>query len=104
MVVKSLPFSFSEFIQYLKLISEGGYLLQRVKKVNTMKEGQEVIMEKLNNGEALEKFRQMLIGQGVKESVANELCLKRNYNVVFETKAKFLSTIRAKQSGKKKLF
>lgn len=66
-----------------------------------MKEGQEVIMEKLRNGEALEKFRQMLIGQGVSENTANELCIHRNYNHVFGTKAKFLSTIRAKETGLK---
>lgn len=64
-----------------------------------MKEGQEIIMEKLKNGEALEKFRQMLIGQGVEENIANELCINRNYNFVFGTKAKFLSTIRANETG-----
>lgn len=64
-----------------------------------MKEGQEVILEKLKNGEALEKFRQMIIGQGVDENMANELCIHRNYNFVFSTKAKFLSTIRAKETG-----
>lgn len=73
--------------------------MQRVKKVSTMKEGQEIILEKLSNGEALEKFRQMLIAQGVSEQVAHELCINRNYNGVFASKAKFLSTIRSKETG-----
>jgi len=64
-----------------------------------MKEGQEIIMEKLRNGEALEKFRQMLIAQGVNENIAHELCINRNYNLVFGAKAKFLSTIRSKETG-----
>lgn len=81
------------------VVKYGGYLLQRVKKVSTMKEGQEIILEKLSNGEALEKFRQMLIAQGVSEQVAHELCINRNYNGVFASKAKFLSTIRSKETG-----
>lgn len=64
-----------------------------------MKEGQEVILEKLRNGEALEKFRQLLIAQGVREALANELCIKRNYDFVFGDKAKYLSTIRSKGTG-----
>lgn len=42
-----------------------------------MTEGAKIILEKLKNGEALEKFRQMIIGQGVQEQIANELCLKK---------------------------
>lgn len=77
----------------------GGYLLKRVKKVKSIEEGQAVIMEKLRNGEAREKFRQMIIAQGVNEALANELCINRNYNLVFASRAKYLSTIRAKETG-----
>ncbi|CAF0871679.1 unnamed protein product [Brachionus calyciflorus] len=76
----------------------GGYLLQRVDKCETMVQGAKIILEKLKNGEALEKFRQMLIGQGVSEKIANDLC-NRNYDAVFKQKAKYLSTIRAQTNG-----
>jgi pyrimidine-nucleoside phosphorylase len=75
----------------------GGYLLQRVKIANTMKDGQRIILEKLKNGEALAKFRDMIVGQGVSKEIANELC-NRNYDV-FPAKAKYLSTIKAKDTG-----
>ena len=63
-----------------------------------MSEGSRIIMEKLKNGEALKKFHEMIIAQGVSESIADELCFKRNYDV-FATKAKFVSKIKATKSG-----
>lgn len=78
--------------------SYGGYLLHRIDKCETMKEGAKMVLEKLKNGEALVKFRQMLIGQGVSENIADQLC-KRNYEAVFKKNAMFVSTIRANVSG-----
>lgn len=74
-------------------------MLLRTDKVSTLAEGVKMIMEKLKNGEALEKFRQMMIEQGVSESVANELCYKRNYAGVFKTKAMGSTRLEAKKAG-----
>lgn len=83
------------------VVQYGGYLLFRTKKASSMQQGCDMIMEKLKNGEALEKFRQMLIGQGVSELVANELCVKRNYKLMSENgrEAKFLSDVTADTDG-----
>lgn len=75
----------------------GGYLLLQLNMVSSLEEGQCLIRQKLNNGEALQKFKHMLIGQGVAENIADELC-KRNYDLVFQ-QAKFTSSIVADQSG-----
>ena len=77
----------------------GGYLLQRTKRVNTMTEGAKLILEKLKNGEALAKFKEMLIGQGVNEYVAHALCYDKKYNTVFDKQAQFVSNIKAFKSG-----
>jgi thymidine phosphorylase len=74
-------------------------LLLRTKKVATIAEGAKLIAEKLRNGEALKKFHEMLIGQGVNESIASELCFRRNYEQVFPNRADYCSLIRAKKSG-----
>lgn len=39
-----------------------------------MEQGRARIVESLNNGTALEKFKQMLIKQNIDELLANELC------------------------------
>lgn len=44
------------------------------KKVNSVEDGRKRMKESLNNGTAMEKFKQMLIIQRVDEKVANELC------------------------------
>lgn len=76
----------------------GGYLLQRCKLVSTMKQGQSVIREKLKSGEALFKFKEILQAQGVSNKLVEDLCNK-NYDAVFLKKAKYLSTIKSKDSG-----
>lgn len=43
-------------------------------KVNSVEEGRKRMAESLNNGTALEKFKQMLIKQNVDERIADELC------------------------------
>ena len=77
----------------------GGYLLLRTKKVKSMKEGAQLILQTLKNGQALQKFYEMIKAQGVNEQLAHELCFKRNYDFVFGKKAEFTSLIKAKQEG-----
>ena len=77
----------------------GGYLLQRTKKVNTMTEGADLILQTMKNGQALEKFYQMIIGQGVDKQLAYELCYKRNYDLVFGKKSLYTSSISSEKSG-----
>lgn len=43
-------------------------------KVNSVEEGRKRIANSLNDGTALEKFKQMLIKLNVEEKIANELC------------------------------
>lgn len=64
-----------------------------------MADGIRMVLEKLKNGEALEKFRDMLIAQGVNEAIANELCYKRNYDQVFKTKAEYSTLIKVHKTG-----
>ena len=64
-----------------------------------MSEGVKLILEKLRNGEALEKFRDMIVEQGVDKQLANELCYKKNYDLVFGPKAKYTSFIKANKAG-----
>lgn len=77
----------------------GGYLLYRTSKCASIDEGAKMIAEKLNNGEALEHFKKMIIAQGVDESLAIDLCEKRNYEKVFGRKAKYTSHIKGKETG-----
>jgi len=43
-------------------------------KVNSVEEGRKRLVESLNNGTALQKFKQMLMNLRVEEKVAHELC------------------------------
>ena len=76
----------------------GGYLLYKTQRATSLEAGAKLILEKLKNKEALDRFQKMLIAQGVDEQLAHELCVKRNYNV-FPKKSKFVSLIKAQQSG-----
>ena len=51
----------------------GGRLLVLSNKVETIEQGREMIREKFQNGSALKKFRDMIIGQGVSETIADQL-------------------------------
>lgn len=52
----------------------GGIVLEMKGHAKTLKEGKETVLNVLNSGEALEKFRLMLICQGVAKEVATALC------------------------------
>ena len=43
------------------------------KNVSTIEEGREKIRQTFENGSALKKFQQMIVGQGVSQSIADQL-------------------------------
>lgn len=45
-------------------------------KVSSIEQGREMICQTFQNGSALEKFRQMMIGQGVASNIAEQLTSK----------------------------
>ncbi|ELU15865.1 hypothetical protein CAPTEDRAFT_201070 [Capitella teleta] len=51
----------------------GSYLLLVMDRVVSFEEGQEVIKATLTDGSAMEKFRQMIVAQGVKDEVASRV-------------------------------
>lgn len=54
----------------------GGRLLLLTGRVSTIEQGRETIRQTFQNGSALEKFRQMMIGQGVPANIAEQLTSK----------------------------
>lgn len=75
----------------------GGNLLEITHKVKSVKEGRKRIIESLNNGTALEKFKEMLIKQKVDENIANELCYGNTTAVL--PMAKYKLEIKSPTSG-----
>ncbi len=76
----------------------GGYLLKSTGRAETIEKGALLIDEKLKNGEALKKFKEMIISQGVDGSVAENLCNKK-YDSVFANKSQFNSFLKPTRSG-----
>lgn len=76
----------------------GGYLLKSTGRAKSIEEGADMILQKLKNGEALEKFKEMIIGQGVSKVIANDLCNK-NYDMVFAKKATINTFLKPAHSG-----
>ncbi|CAB1346282.1 unnamed protein product [Coregonus sp. 'balchen'] len=59
----------------LELVTSlGGMLLWMTGLAGSMEEGKKVIARTLQNGSALEKFQNMMIGQGVTSQIAASLC------------------------------
>ncbi|CAF0957081.1 unnamed protein product [Adineta ricciae] len=52
---------------------QGGRLLVLVNKAETIEQGRELIRETFKNGTALKKFHEMIIGQGVSKTIADQL-------------------------------
>ncbi|CAF2385166.1 unnamed protein product [Rotaria sp. Silwood2] len=52
---------------------QGGRLLLLTHKAKTIEQGREMIRETFKNGSALQKFHDMIIGQGVSETIAKQL-------------------------------
>lgn len=76
----------------------GGYLLKSTGRAESIEQGAKIILEKLQNGEALSKFKKMIMAQGVKENIATDLC-DRKYDLVFEKKSKLNSFLKPPRSG-----
>jgi thymidine phosphorylase len=51
----------------------GGRLLLLTNKVETIEQGREMIRNSFKNGSALQKFHDMIIGQGVSKTIAEQL-------------------------------
>ncbi|XP_022182874.1 thymidine phosphorylase-like isoform X2 [Myzus persicae] len=85
----------SDLQTLLELI--GGHLLEMTHKVSSVNEGRKRMAESLNNGTALEKFKQMLIELRVDERIANELCYGNTTSVL--PMAKYVIEIKSLTSG-----
>jgi len=64
------------------VVMEGAMVLVSAKVVESLEEGKQQIENVLDSGKAMEKFQQMLIKQGVKPSIAAELCTADNNNIL----------------------
>jgi len=78
------------------IISEGAELLLLSGLEKSEDAAKTTVLKVLNNGAALEKFRLMIIAQGVDEIYANELCL--NPHILIKN-CKYKSQLFTKQSG-----
>merc|ERR1712168_1650012 len=78
--------------------TEGGMLLVSAGKVESLEEGKQKICDALDSGSALERFRKMLIGQGVQEDVARRLCGSEGSGGVL-AKATSITPLRSEQDG-----
>jgi thymidine phosphorylase len=83
---------------YMVCIS-GGIILEMKGRAKTLKEGKETVSKVLNSGEALEKFRLMLICQGVAEEIATTLCQGDMYSVLPSVAPDHITIIKACSSG-----
>ena len=78
------------------IISEGAELLLLSGLEDSEGAAKNAISKVLNNGDALEKFRLMIIAQGVEEKYANELCLNPQ---ILINDCKYRSQLFTKKSG-----
>jgi thymidine phosphorylase len=67
-------------------------------------EGQQKLKETLTNGQAAQKFQQMIIAQGADPEKANALCVKGGDVWKVLPRAKFITPIKSKQSGDSSFF
>lgn len=81
------------------LCVSGGVILEIKGHVKTLNEGKETILKVLNSGEALEKFRLMLISQGVTEVTATTLCQGDMWSVLPSVSPNHITVIKANSSG-----
>lgn len=77
----------------------GGTILEMKGHVKTLNEGKEIILKVLNSREALEKFRLMLISQGVTEVNATALCQGDMWSVLPSVSLNHVTIIKANSSG-----
>ncbi|GFG35736.1 hypothetical protein Cfor_03921 [Coptotermes formosanus] len=77
----------------------GGIILEMKGHVKTLNDGKDTILNVLNSGEALEKFRLMLISQGVTEVIATTLCQGDMWSVLPSVSPNHITVIKAYSSG-----
>jgi len=82
------------------VILQGAMLLTSAGKVENLDMGKEKIAAVLDNGVALEKFRQMVIRQGVDEEVAKQLCHPDKNNNRVTVTASNTTSVMASTSGR----
>merc|ERR1719397_643660 len=80
------------------VVTEGGMLLFSAGKVDSLEGGKQQISEALDSGSALERFRLMLIGQGVQGDVAQRLCGSEGTGGVLP-KATTVTPLRSEHDG-----
>jgi hypothetical protein len=83
---------------YVVCIS-GGIILEMKGRAKTLKEGKETVLKVLNSGEALEKFRLMLICQGVGKETATTLCQGDMWSVLPSVPPDHITITKAYASG-----
>jgi thymidine phosphorylase len=81
------------------LYVSGGIILEMKGHVKTLNDGKDTILNVLNSGEALEKFRLMLISQGVTEVIATTLCQGDMWSVLPSVSPNHITVIKAYSSG-----
>jgi thymidine phosphorylase len=81
------------------LYVSGGTILEMKGRVKTLNDGKETMLKVLNSGEALEKFRLMLISQGVTEVTATTLCQGDMWSVLPSVSPNQVFIIKAYSSG-----
>ncbi|RCW61141.1 pyrimidine-nucleoside phosphorylase [Halanaerobium sp. ST460_2HS_T2] len=83
-------------------IELGSGMLQLAGKVKDTEEGKNILREKLNNGQALAKFAEMITAQGGNSEVVEDLSLLPTADATFEVKAErsgYVSEIKALDVG-----
>ena len=83
-------------------IELGSGMLQLAGKVKDTEEGKNILREKLNNGQALAKFAEMITAQGGNSEVVEDLLLLPTADATFEVKAErsgYVSEIKALDVG-----
>jgi thymidine phosphorylase len=59
----------------------GGRLLLLTNRVQTIEQGREMIRQSFENGTALKKFYEMIVGQGVSKTIAEQLISRNDEHV-----------------------
>jgi thymidine phosphorylase len=75
-------------------------LLHSVGKADSLEIGKQLILNTITDGSAIKKFRDMMVSQGTKEEVAEEICFGDKWK--FLPKSQNIETINSDHSGNDK--
>lgn len=98
-ITGNITFSYRTKVSYICAYISGGIILEMKGRVKTLNEGKEIIFKVLNSGEALEKFRLMLISQGVTKENATTLCQGDMWSILPSVPPNHITIIKAYSSG-----